>query len=163
MDLPSPTKRFHDGISYMLSDLFEDSYNTDFVLKDNATTKIIYDLYLNFSVESFTKLEAESFRFNFSEDTDLLNAVHDHYVFSRQKSLDSYFTSVKKPIDKKVGFKGYTQTIQGSNEYSENDLMYLMATLEVGDKFYVFQLIGKKENMGYLKDDFSAILNSIEK
>jgi hypothetical protein len=38
-----------------------------------------------------------------------------------------------------------------------------MATVHVYDKFYVFQLIGKKENMGYLNDDFLAILNSIEK
>lgn len=165
MDLPDPELRYHDGIKYKLSSLFEDSYNTDFVLKDNATTKVIYDLDLNFSVESFTRSEAEAYRFNFSEETDLLNAVHDNYVYARQRSLDSYFASVKKPVSKKVGFKGVYQTIQGTGieEYDDQDLLYLTASVEVGEKFYVFQLIGKTENMGYLKDDFSDILNSIEK
>lgn len=165
MDLPDPEKRYHDGVKFMLSSLFEDSYNTDFVLKDNATTKVIYDLDLNFSVESFTKVEAEAYKFNFSEETDLLNAVHDNYVYARQRSLPSYFTSVKKPVSKKVGFKGVFQTIKGTavEDYDGADLLYLTATIEVGEKFYVFQLIGKTDNMGYLKDDFEDILNSIEK
>jgi hypothetical protein len=165
MDLPDPQKGYHDGIKYKISSLFEDSYSADFVLKNNATTKVIYDLDLNFSIESFTRAEAEAFKFNFSEETDLLNAVHDNYVYARQRSLDSYFTSIKKPVNKKVGFKGVFQTIKGSGleEYESEDLLYLTATIEVGEKFYVFQLIGKSENMGYLKDDFEDILNSIEK
>jgi hypothetical protein len=165
MDLPDPEKRYHDGIKFKISSLFEDSYNSDFVLKDNATTKVIYDLDLNFSVESFTKIEAEAYKFNFSEGTDLLNAVHDNYIYARQRSLDSYFTSVKKPVNKMVGFKGVCQSIQGTGieENDNQDLLYLTATIEVGEKFYVFQLIGKTKNMGYLKDDFEDILNSIEK
>lgn len=163
MDLPDPVKTYHDGIHFMLSNLFETNYNSDFVLKDDATLKIIYDLELNFSVETFSKLEAESFRFAFSEQTDLLNAVHDNYAIRRQKSLNKHFSSIKKAVSKEVGFNGVIQTIEGEEYYQDGKLLYLMATIEIDNVYYVFQLIGKKENMGYLYDDFLTLLNSIEK
>lgn len=163
MDLPDLDKVYHDGIHFKLSDLFTDSYNKEFVIKDDATTKIIYDLDLNFSVESFDSTEAEMFKYVFSENTDNLNAIHDQYVIKRQKSLYEYFTSIKKSVPEKVGFNGVIQTIEGVNYYEDEPLIYLMATIEVYDRFLVFQLIGKKENMGYLYDDFLNILKSIEK
>lgn len=163
MDLPDPIKTYHNGIHFMLSNLFETNYNSDFVLKDDATIKVIYDLDLNFSVETFTKLEAESFQFAFSEQTDLLNAVHDHYAIKRQNSLNEHFSSIKKAVPKAVGFNGVMQTIQGEEFSQDGELLYFMATIETDDKYHVFQLIGKKENMGYLYDDFLALLNSIEK
>lgn len=163
MDLPDPVKTYHDGIHFMLSNLFETNYNSDFVLKDDATLKIIYDLELNFSVETFSKLEAESFRFAFSEQTDLLNAVHDNYAIRRQKSLSKHFSSIKKAVSNEVGFNGVIQTIEGEEFYQDGKLLYLMATIEIDNAYHVFQLIGKKENMGYLYDDFLTILNSIEK
>lgn len=163
MDLPDPKINYYRGIRFKLSKLFEDSYDTDFVINDNALTKIIYDLDLNFSVEKFDKNDAISFQFSFSDKTDLLNAVHDYYVFKRQKSLYEQFTSIKKPVPKEVGFNGVVQTIEGENYEGDEILTYFMATIEVYDNYYVFQLIGKKENMGYLYDDFISMLNSIEK
>ncbi len=163
MDLPAPVKKYHNGIHYQLSNLFEDSYNKDFVLKDDATTKIIYELELNFSVEAFDQNEAKAFQFAFTDSVDLLNAVHDQYVIKRQNSLFHQFTSIKKPLDKSVGFKGITQTIQGETYENDRTSTYFMATVQVGDNYYVFQLIGRKENMGYLYDDFLDILNTIEK
>lgn len=163
MDLPDPIKTYHNGIHFMLSDLFETNYDSDFVLKDDATLKVNYDLDLNFSVETFSKLEAESFRFAFSDETDLLNAVHDNYALRRQKSLHQHFSSIKKAVPKEVGFDGVIQTIEGEEFYQDGKLLYLMATIEIDNKYHVFQLIGKKENMGYLYDDFLDILNSIEK
>jgi hypothetical protein len=163
MDLPDPIKQYHNGIHYQLSNLFEEGYNKGFVIKDDATTKIIYELELNFSVEAFDKNEAKAFQFAFTDSVDLLNAVHDQYVIKRQNSLFHQFTSIKKPVDKSVGFTGITQTIQGETYENDRTSTYFMATVQVGDNYYVFQLIGLKENMGYLYDDFLAILNSIEK
>lgn len=163
MDLPTAVKRSHDGIHFKISELFENSYDKDFVLKANATTKIIYDLDLNFSVESFDKNEAEAFKFAFSDDIDLLNAVHDQYIVKRQNSLYDHFTSIKKKAPKNVGFNGITQTIEGKTYEDEGFCTYFMSTIQVGDKYYVFQMIGMKDNMGYLYDDFLEIIKSIEK
>ncbi len=163
MDLPDPIKQYHNGIHYKISNLFEDGYDKDFVLKDDASTKVIYDLALNFSVEAFDKKEAKAFQFAFTDSVDLLNAVHDQYIIKRQNSLFNQFTSIKKPIDKSIGFKGIIQTIQGETYEFDKSSSYFMATVEIGNAYYVFQMIGLKENMGYLYDDFLSILNSIEK
>jgi len=163
MDLPNPILSYHDGIRFKVSELFEENYSPTYVLKDDATTGIIYDLDLNFSVESFTKAEAEAFQFAFSDSTDLLNSVHDQYVLKRENSLFDYKTSIKKSVPKTVGFTGIIQTIQGATYEFGTQTTYLMSTIEIGDKFYVFQLIGVKHNMGHLYDDFLDILNSIEK
>lgn len=163
MDFPDPMKQYHDGIHYKISSLFEEGYEKDFVIKDDATIKVIYELGITFSVEAFDKNEAKAFQFAFTDSVDLLNAVHDQYVVKRQNSLFHQFTSIKKPVDKSVGFNGITQTIQGETYENDKSSTYFMATVEVGDQYYVFQLIGLKENMGYLYDDFLDILNSIEK
>lgn len=163
MDLPDLKITYYNGIRFKMSNLFVDSHNKDFVIKDDALTKVIYDLDLNLSVEVFDENDANAIQFAFSEDVDLLNAVHDHYSFKRQKSLHEHFTSIKKSVPKEVGFKGVIQTIEGKDYMDEEQLLYLMSTVEIRNKFYVFQLIGKKENMGYLYDDFISILNSIEK
>lgn len=163
MDLPDPVIKNYHGIRFKMSNLFVDAYNKDYVLKDDALTKVIYDLDLNFSIEAFDENEANAFQFAFSENTDLLNAVHDHYSFKRQNSLEEHFTSIKKSVPKTVGFNGVIQTIEGVNYVDDEKLLYLMSTIEIRNKYYVFQLIGKKENMGYLYDDFLNILNSIDK
>ncbi len=163
MDLPDPIKQYHNGIHYKLSNLFEEGYDKDFVIKDDASTKVIYELGLNFSVEAFDKNEAKVFQFAFTDSVDLLNAVHDQYIHKRQNSLFEQFTSIKKPLEKSVGFDGIIQTIEGKTYEFDKSSTYLMATVEIGDNYYVFQLIGLKENMGYLYDDFLDILNSIEK
>lgn len=163
MDLPDSRINYYNGIRFKMSNLFVDSYNKDFVIKDDALTKVIFDLDLNLSVEVFDENDATAIQFAFSEDVNLLNAVHDHYSFKRQKSLHEHFTSIKKAVPKEVGFNGVIQTIEGQNYTDEERLMYLMSTIEIRNKFYVFQLIGKKDNMGYLYDDFLTILKSIEK
>lgn len=162
MDLPKPERRYYQGIHFDISELLENSYNTDYVIKDNALVLINYDLNLNCSVEMFTESDAEHYKFMFSDKVDNLNAVHDYYVMKRQNSLENHFTSIKKPEYKKGGFRCLYQSIEGST-YSDDNLLYLMSSVEVGDKIYVFQMIGKKENMGYLNDDFRDIINSIEK
>jgi len=67
MDLPDLKRVKYHGISFKISKLFEDSFDKDFVLKDDAMTRIIYDLDLNFSAEKFSKSDAEMIKFQLSE------------------------------------------------------------------------------------------------
>jgi len=163
MDFPNLSKVYYNGIRFKLSELFFDEGYANYTIKDNALTKGIYDLRLHFSVENFSKAEADAIKFTFSDDTELLDAVHDNYVFRREESLAEFFTSIKKNVPKKVGFNGVIQTIEGKNYEEEPSTMYFMATIEIDNIYYVFQMIGKKENMAYLYDDFIELLNSIEK
>lgn len=163
MDLPNPVKSYHKGIRFKISELFSDGYDKNFVLKDDALTKAIYEIGLNFSVESFSKSEAAVFQYAFTEQRDPLNAVHDQYIVKRQNSLHDQYTSIKKAVPTTVGFDGIIQIIQGSRYDKETASSYFMATLQIGENYYVFQLIGKKENMVYLYDDFIEILKSVEK
>ena len=59
MDFPENRKVFYNGISFEISDLFHNSYNDFFCIQDNAETKSIYEMDLNFSVEVFDEDEAE--------------------------------------------------------------------------------------------------------
>jgi len=163
MDLPLPSKSFFNGIQYRISGLFRDNYNNDYVLSNNASTKSIYDIDLNFSVESFSSSEAEAYAFLFEGEISKLDAVHDNYIKKRSESLKEFNISIKKELPKTVKYPGYIQIIHGSsNSYSEN-ASYFTATMEIEDEYFVFQLIGKEENMGYLYDDFIEILNSVTK
>ena len=61
---------------------------------------------------------------------------------------------------KELKQNGVFQTVEGGRKYDKK-LMYFFATIEKNRNYYVFQLVGKSENMGYLKDDFFTILKSI--
>lgn len=161
MDLPDPERNYFEGITYQLSNLFENDYDEDYVLSNTAETKIIYDVDLNFSVEVFNEDEAEVFQYGFEEDIDLLNAVHDYYVIRRQSSLFESTVSIKKPLPSSVDYEGFIQVIDGGI-YEYDGSSYMTATMKVNDKYFVFQLIGIKENMGYLYDDFIDILSSVQ-
>lgn len=163
MDLPDLKRVNYHGISFKLSKLFEDSYDTDFVIKDDAMTQIIQELDLNFSAEKFSKSDAEMIKFQLSEYLDNVDAVHDHYVYKRQSTLESYFTSVKKKGPRESGYPSVIQTIEGSSYEDGDTVTYFMGTVDVNDNYYVFQLIGKKQHMGYLYDDFLAILKSVKR
>jgi hypothetical protein len=164
MDLPDLEKRAHDGISFKLSSLFEDSYYSDYILSKNATTKTIMDLHLHFSVETFTSSDLETLRFlGESNQNDGLLTIHEHYIDTRMASLDQRKRSVRKKVSKKVGFPGYTTVIDGKNEYDEKLATYFISTIEIDGKYHVFQMIGNQDKMGYFFDDYREILNSIEK
>lgn len=164
MDLPDLEKRSHNGISFLLSALFEDSYYSDYVLQKNATTKVIMDLHLHFSVETFTSSDLETLRFlGESNKNDGLLTIHEHYINTRMASLDQRKRSIRKIVSKKVGFPGYTTVIYGKNEYDEKPATYFISTIEIDGKYFVFQMIGNQDKMGYFFDDYREILNSIEK
>lgn len=163
MDFPYLKEHYYHTIKFKLSTLFQSDFNPKHVLKNFSFSKKIPDLAIYFSIESFSKKEAKEFQFEFNDDTDLLNAVNDNYMIKRQESLYNPYTSIKKNVPKTVKYPGYIQAIEGSTLENGIKSAYFTATLMVDNKFYVFQLIGLKENMGYFYDDFLHILSSVEK
>ena len=163
MDFPDLEKRYYEGIEFWLSDLFETDYDDSYALTDDASTRIIYEMDLNFSVELFDQDDAETIKYGFDQEIDLIDAVHDHYILKREESLFEPSTSIKKELPANVGFPGYIQVVHGANSSYDDLSTYYTATIQVGTDYYVFQLIGKKESMGYLYDDFIDILKSVQK
>jgi len=163
MDFPDLRQEYFEGIHYTLSELFSTDYNDEYVISDNAITKVIYDIDVNFSVEVFDLDQAEAIQYGFDEEIDLIDAVHDNYTLTRIKTLDNPTVTIKKETPKSVGFPGYIQVISGSSYSYDSPASYFMATLDIDGEFYVFQLIGNEESMGYLYDDFIDILTSVEK
>ena len=163
MDFPDLEKRSHKGIHYQLSSLFKDSYYTDFVVQNNATTKSIFDMHIHFSVETFDKKEIESIRFEQDTEEDDLNTVHNYYIRKRLLSLEENSLSLKKKLPKNVGFSGFIQVVEGGSILDEKWASYFTASVKVDENVHVFQLIGPKDHMGHFYDDFLSILYSIEK
>jgi len=163
MDFPDLRKEYYNGISFMLSEMFTNDYENSYTLNENALTKVIYALDLNLSVEVFNEDDAEVIRYAFDEEIESLDAIHDNYIIQRQKSLYENATSIKKELPKSVKYPGYIQVVHGGTFSTEATSSYFTATLEIDNQYFVFQMIGKRENMGYLYDDFIDILSSIEK
>lgn len=163
MDFPDLRTQYYEGINYKLSDLFYRIYYDEFVIQDDAVVRIIEELDLYFTVELFSEEDAIYAQNEFTEEIDLLDAVHDMYAIKRINSLDQSSVSVKKEVPENVQFPGYIQVISGSTYKNNYPTTYFMATLKVEDEYYVFQMIGKKENMGYLHDDFIDIISSVSR
>lgn len=163
MNFPELEQRSHDGIEYKLSSLFQDSYFSEFVIQDKATTKSIYDMHIHFSVETFNKSDIESMEFMTESDKGNLEMIHDYYIQSRLASLEENSVSIRKKVPKKVGFPGYIQVVEGGSSLDEKWASYFTSSVEIDGKIYVFQLVGPKDHMGYFYDDFINILKSIEK
>lgn len=163
MDFPKMEQDYYDGIRFKISKLFEEEYNDNFVLSEDALVKTVFGLDLHFSLEKFDPDDADLIRFSFDEELESLDAVHDNYIQKREASLNEYSTSIKKELPATVHYQGYIQVIDGKSNSYGTESSYFTATLKIDSDCYVFQLIGKKENMGYLYDDFIDILASVEK
>jgi hypothetical protein len=163
MNFPDPAKRTHDGISFDLSELFTDSYYSDYVLQKTATTKAIMEMNVHFSVETFGEYDIKKFRFISQSEEPDLELVHKYYISKRLQSLEEYSTSIRKKVPEKVGFPGYVQVIEGGSTYDSQLSTYMTASVKIDEKIFVFQLIGPSKHMGYFYDDFLGILRSIEK
>ncbi|MFT5858494.1 MAG: hypothetical protein ACI865_000582 [Flavobacteriaceae bacterium] len=163
MDFPNLRSTYYKGIRFELSQLFERDYSDDYVLTDDASTHVIYSMDLNFSLELFDTYDAETIQYAFDGEIDMLNAIHDNYLLKRQASLELSQMAIKKPLPKRVGYPGFIQVIHGTSSTYGDESSYFTATMEVGTEYFVFQLIGKRENMGYLYDDFIDLLCSVHK
>lgn len=162
MDLPELGSRYYKGLSYELSDLFQDDYDASYVIGTDAETYLIYDIGLYFSVEFFSESDADVLRYVFDEVTDPLNAVHDNYILKRLESMNQTVHSVKKELPESVKYPGFIQVVHGDTYSDSYSTTYFTATLKANDGYYVFQMIGPRQNMGYIYDDFIALLSSVK-
>jgi len=166
MDLPDLKPEYYKGIDFELSELFSKEFQNDHTLDgSSALCKHIRGIDTHFTIEVFNDYDVDDFMEEFTETEeklDPLDAVHDYYVLKRYESLSNAASSIKKIVPKRVKQKGYVQVIDGSKYEFNDSSTYFTATLEVDGKYYVFQLIGLSENMGYLYDDFIDILASVK-
>jgi hypothetical protein len=162
MDLPSNEKRFYKGIEFELSSLFKTKRNPKYTLKTNSFAEYIPELNIYFSIELFSKKEGLKIKKEFTENTNILDAINDNYIYKREASLYNPYTSVKKPLPPKIKYKGFVQVIQGETNKGGIKSSYFTSTIQIKNKYYVIQLIGPKDNMGYFYDDFNDLLFSIK-
>ena len=161
MDFSNLRSQRFSVVKFQLSRLFDRDYGVDYTIQDNASGFVIYEMDVHFSVERFESDEIELLQFAFEDEIYPIDAVHDNYILKRESSLEDVETGIKKELPNSVKFPGYIQVVEGArSDYAETS-SYFTATLEIGSEYYVFQLIGKEENMGYLYDDFIDILSSV--
>ena len=161
MDFPDLRSQRFSVVRFQLSNLFDRDYDVDYTIQDNASGFLIYEMDIHFSVEHFESEEIEVLQFAFDDEIFPIDAVHDNYILKREESLEAPEIGIKKELPNSVKFPGYIQIVEGArNDYTEIS-SYFTATLEIGNEYYVFQLIGKEANMGYLYDDFIDILSSV--
>ena len=163
MDLPNVNYVGYEGIDFGLSDLFDKEYSTEFAYSgDDAFCRVIRSLDVYFSVEVFGAMDVAEFGEEINQSSsNELSIVQDFYVGKRSNSLYEPMVSIKKEVPKSVKFPGYIQVVKGKEYEYEDPTNYFTASLKVGNQYYVFQLIGKADNMGYLYDDFIDLLSSV--
>lgn len=163
MDLPHLNYVGYEGIDFALSDLFDKEYSTEYAYSgDDAMCRVIRSLDVYFSVEVFGAMDVVEFSEEInSSSNDEIMIVQDFYVGKRVNSLYDPTVSIKKEVPNTIKFPGVIQVVKGKEYEYEAPTNYFTATLKVGNQYYVFQLIGKAENMGYLYDDFIDILSSV--
>lgn len=163
MDFPDLNPIQFEGVRFMISDLFKKDYYSEYALTgDDAMCRVIRGIDVYFSVDLFTDYDADVFMEEFDADMKPIDAIHDYYIMKRKGSLVDPFTSIKKELPPSVKFPGYLQVVQGTEYEYDDPSSYFTATLQVGEEYYVFQMIGKSENMGYLYDDFIDLLSSVQ-
>ena len=160
MDFPEHRTVFYKGVKFDLATMFDADYNDGYTLTDDPMARIIYEMNINFSVELFDENWIEEIQYSFDEEIDPLDAVHDYYITERMNSLQDPIPSAKKELPKDIKLDGI-QTIHGADYSYEDESSYFTATVLFDEQIFVFQMIGKKENMGYLYDDFEELLRSI--
>lgn len=162
MDFPNLRSQRFSVVKFQLSELFDRDFGLYHTLQDEAIGFVIHDMNVHFTVERFASDEVDMIQFAFDDDIAPMDAVHDNYILKREASLiEPSFTGVKKELPNTVNFPGFVQVVEGSSSDYSDVLSYFTATLEIGTDYYVFQLIGKEENMGYLYDDFLDLLSSV--
>jgi len=161
MNFPGLSEIYFEGIKFKLSSIFDNAYNDRYVLSSTSESYIVYDMNLHFSVEKFNQDEIESIKFSFEEEISSLNAIHDNYILKRKSSLSNGRSSTKTKIGNLSPYDGWIQIVQGTVSTEDSNALYFTATIEIEEDIFVFQLIGKEENMGYFYDDFLELIKSI--
>lgn len=161
-DFTDPEKTGYKNITFKLPKIFDVDYNKNYTFRNTAFRRQVYQLGVLFSVERFTENDLHSALFD--EEVigeDLLNGFHDAYVNRRIYSLHNSGQDFKEYLGKRSKFKGIIQTVTGESSPGYSQLYYTIATIQVKKEFYIFQMIGSKEMMGYVTDDFFHILSTV--
>lgn len=161
-DFPGFRKKNFGDLYFDCPGMLVYNYNKDFLYKKDGISLYTMDLGIFLSVEKFTKPEAEKFIFYFDQDQGitLLDAVHEHYMQERRKSLKYFENSIRTSLPEKSKLPGSMEVIYGRpNDYGE-DLKYMIATVEKGESWYVFQFVTSHDMASYLFDDFKKIIQS---
>lgn len=165
MDFPDWESHTFEGVAFSLPEDFGYYYNDNYVMDYlNSQVYSIPEMKLYFGVERFTDDQADEIAYQFEERVDPLDAVHEHYVYKREMSLDGEYqieTSVKKELGKQSLYPGWFQVVHGKAGMYAKRMTYFTATIEVDNEYYVFQWIGKEGNMEYFLDDFNKMIASI--
>lgn len=166
MNFPEFYDEKFEGLTFDMPLMFEKSYMDNFVLSDVYDTYYVSDLDLYFAVEKFSTTDIEELSFIHGDQTNKLELVHSFHIKKREKSLINYLSSTRKDFTKTIGIPTYIQVVNTNNDtsdeysYYENQ-SYFTAAMEIGSNIYVFQMIGKEDNMRFLYDDFIRILKSV--
>ena len=166
MDFKKWKKTDFVDISYILPQKFEQELESNYTIeKYSSQQKSIPSLSLYFSVEKFTDTTATYFQYINNEKSNL-HAIQKNYVNNIQNALSQenysgYRTSEIKRLSKKCLTQVVIQNFIRFYKWdSDQTKTYFIATKKIDKSFFVFQLIGKSENMKYLQDDFFKIVNS---
>ena len=162
MNLHELTRFTFNEISYMHPGFMDLNEYSNHAISENSKSYISYNLDLEFCVEFFSESNVDIIKYTLEEEKNSLNAVHDNHVKIRENSLNEHSTSIKKTLPLKTGRNGFVQVIHGNTYNDGEDTSYFIATVEIDEQYYVFQLIGIRANMGYLHDDFINLISSIE-
>jgi hypothetical protein len=155
------TETFHE-IHFKLSDFFEESnYSGQFVMKNNSKVYSIPSMNIYFSVELFTPNDIISIRKGNYEVSSDLTVLMDHYIYSREKSLSNYATSIRKQNKTKSGLPLCYQTIKVNSDLADPVQIYEIGAIDTKKGKFVFQFFGNGEPLAYLHDDFLKILRSV--
>jgi hypothetical protein len=154
------------GISYILPQKFEEETNFDYTIdKYSSKQYSLQSLFLYFSVEKFSDTSATYLQYVNNQKSNL-HAVQKNYVNSIQNSLiNNYSKGFRTSEIKHISRNCFSQVIiEDFNRQNKWDVdqtsTYFIATKKIKKSFYVFQFLGKTENMRYLQDDFFKIVNS---
>lgn len=153
-------------ISYLLPSKFEQETEWNYTVnKKYSQQKSISSLYLYFSVEKFSDSSATYLQYLNNEKSNL-HAIQKNYVSRIQNSLNtendngSETSEIKQLSENCISQVVIQNFIRFYQWDSDQTKTYFIATKKIKKSFFVFQLIGKTENMRYLQDDFFKIVYS---
>ena len=166
MDFKKWKKLSFKSGSFVLPQKFEEEVSFDYTINKYSSKQYsLQSLFLYFSVEIFSDTSATYFQYINNERSNL-HAIQKNYINSIQNSLSQedytgYRTSEIKRLSRKclsqVVIQNFIRFYKWDTDQTKT---YFIATKKIKKSFYVFQLIGKSENMKYLQDDFFKIVNS---
>ncbi|MCO5260602.1 MAG: hypothetical protein M9916_10705 [Crocinitomicaceae bacterium] len=160
MNLPDLKPIHIYGITFDLSSiLVKDNYQNITVKAANDNSFSSVDYSIRFSVEQFTNSELTTIQFVDTIQQNTILTLQNYYI---QNIVKDKFT-ISEPDDllTKVGKKGFIQTVMEYREDKSYGIQYLIATVSIKGKYFVFQLVSSKQISPFLYDDFLTILKSV--